>query len=217
MNQRKAYVGIAVAAVLVVLAGGLLGSLLRSGSLSTSSGSESDWAYYIDLDSMIRDSDQIVVARLVDETPERVEIPSLVTEHPGVFRQDIIRSYEIVETLRGEPGSGEVIRVWNTPSVFWPATGNTPARTDEWGDVTLERGQTYLLFLFLADREGEAIWGHIGTPSIAHVSGEELRFLAPQRYFDKLAQRGIAPALADSAAPFDVTLSELRSVVASGR
>ena len=162
---------------------------------------------------MIDDAPLIVTARLVDEVTETVEIPSPVVDHSGAFRDDVIRTFEPVEVIKGElVTAGETFQVWYSVGTSLPASGRIPARVEVRELERVENGRTYLLFLEPIPRDGVAMWGQIGAPGIAEVTGETLSFIAPVRYLEALADRGLSPSRSDSAAPFDVSLTEFRDI-----
>lgn len=207
---RARYVPLVVAALAAAaVIGGALGILTYS-SPGVTFHSETDYGDHFSLEGLLSDAEVVVIATFLGERSETIELPSPATDHSGVFRSDLFRRFRVDESLRGELAPGAEFEAWYTLGVTREARGSFPARTDAYETRHIEQGQTYLLFLREFQREDGPYLGPTAEPSIAEVSGERLRFVAPERYLNEIAVRGLSRPRADSAAPFDVTVSDVR-------
>jgi hypothetical protein len=209
MNQGSLLKGLLVAVSLV--AGGVLAIvlLLQTGPIV---GQDSgDWPDYFTANDLVKASDLIVVAQFVDEVEERVEVESPVTENSGVFREDVIRTYRVLEIIKGDVPKDADIQVWRTRGIYNTRSSEID-RSQSFDLRPAEKDKTYVLFLILADREGEPIWGNTGHPELAELEGEKLTFVATPRYLESIIEHGYTRARSDSAAPFEVTLSEIKDL-----
>lgn len=153
------------------------------------------------------DARLVVVAELIDEYEERVEIESPVKEHSGIFRDDTIRTYDVVDVLHADAEVGGQVKVWLSGGVDNEGQG---LGSLSWETPDAEPGQRYVLFLTEFERKGEPIWGSVGEPSSARLQGEDLEFIATDRYTEDSAEGG---GQGVGAAGFDVTLADLRDML----
>ena len=196
---------IAWAAPLLVLAviGSFAGLVLRSGPLS---GSDADWPEYSSLDRLLEDSDRVVIARLTAERVVTTELPSATRPSVSAFRTELIRTYEILESLKGDGARGELIDVYSTTGLTLPGQGQRGVSTSRWEATEAEQGRRYVLFVKGHEQDDGTIeWAATGEPGFAEVEGDELRFITTQRY------RNDHPG----ELPFEVTLSELSASISA--
>jgi hypothetical protein len=168
-----------------------------------------DYFDFLTAPDLVRAADLIVVAEFLIEREERVDLISPVTGASAGFRDDVLRSYRIKETVKGEEESGLEIVVWGTRHV-------------EHNDIALpqvelnpaEAGKTYVLFLKENVRNGEPIWAPTGEPRQAELVDDDLRFQTTAGYRNRLSERD-QPIPPGQGAPFTLTLPELRQLALS--
>jgi hypothetical protein len=184
---------------------GAIYALLLQGTVSDSAG---EWPDYFSISELVEDSDAIVVARFVDEEREVVELRSPTVSTSGATRTDLIRSYEVVETIKGN-GIGSEVRVWSSEGI----EDVEGIRSQGFDVAGVEPDTLYVLFLKRFAREREPIWGRTGEPELAEIIDGDLRFISSDRYVHEAEERGLDMATSASRAPFAVTLDELRMLV----
>lgn len=170
--------------------------------------SDGDWPDYYEVGTLISDSDLVVIAHFRGETRERVEIPSPVVEHSGMFRMDIMRTYQVVDVIKGDVPNDGAVTVWGTEAI----DDDSGLRSQVFESVAVSEDELYVLFLQRFTRDEEPVWGRTGEPELAIVKGEDLVFLASTRYIETAKENGYTFSVRDSVAPFSTTLEEIRSL-----
>ena len=167
-----------------------------------------NWTEAADL---IATSDRIVLAQFVESRQETVQ---LVDSDSGALAGEteiLFRQFEISETVKGTTDPGDLLWV-----AFDAGRGGELVNRE--GDVRDFGGSnTYVLFLKGRLRPleyppefGSVLWTGNGEPAFAELVGNGLEFRAERQYLDLLRQeeRNLPDRL--SAAPFTLTLDELR-------
>ena len=215
-NKVKAFLVIAVA--VVVVAG--LFTVSRWWGLS---GSVSDWFVIVEAETLVRSSEHIVIGRYVDETIYEVPNPSTAHVESPTFSVDVYRRFEVLETLKGSFAPGDVAHVaWNV--------GYYKKRQEDEGQIfipeqkiSLSPGEEYVLFL--DRRHGRRpdsmdvkirVWRTAEGLEVAQTDSEgRLTFQTTRYYQAALNDMGLKPIQGSGGAPFELTVAEIRTLVAS--
>ena len=214
-NKVKAFLVIAVA--VVVVAG--LFTVSRWWGLS---GSVSDWFVIVEAETLVRSSEHIVIGRYVDETIYEVPNPSTAhVESPTPF-VDAYRRFEVLETLKGSFAPGDVAHVaWNV-GYYKKRPGNEDPEFIPVEAISLSPGENYVLFLDRRHwRRPDSmdvqirVWSPAEGLEVAQTDSEgRLTFQTTRYYQAALKDMGLKP-IQDSGAPFELTVAEIRALVAS--
>lgn len=205
---------LSIAAVVVI---GTIIGVANSGSPGPTSVTHFDYAHYFSAEANLEKSESVVLAEYTSEVDFARPIISPVTNEAVGYVDGVFRKYKILESFMGNGVVGESIYV---------ASGHEVGLDRPQGPVTIEsdsvspkRGDSYVLFLVSRDtREtdppmvGDTHWVHPGEPGIAQLVDGKLRFLATEPYWDAVESLGMLPAVPGSAAPFTMTLDELRDL-----
>ena len=229
-NKVKAFLVIAVA--VVVVAG--LFTVSRWWGLS---GSVSDWFVIVEAETLVRSSEHIVIGRYVDETIYEVPNPSTAHVESPTFSVDVYRRFEVLETLKGSFAPGDVAHValkgsfapGDVAHVAWNV-GYYKKRQEDEGQIfipeqkiSLSPGEEYVLFL--NRRHGRRpdsmdvkirVWRTAEGLEVAQTDSEgRLTFQTTRYYQAALNDMGLKPIQGSGGAPFELTVAEIRTLVAS--
>ena len=229
-NKVKAFLVIAVA--VVVVAG--LFTVSRWWGLS---GSVSDWFVIVEAETLVRSSEHIVIGRYVDETIYEVPNPSTAHVESPTFSVDVYRRFEVLETLKGSFAPGDVAHValkgsfapGDVAHVAWKV-GYYKKRQEDEGQIfipeqkiSLSPGEEYVLFL--NRRHGRRpdsmdvkirVWRTAEGLEVAQTDSEgRLTFQTTRYYQAALNDMGLKPIQGSGGAPFELTVAEIRTLVAS--
>src|SRR5690606_19875395 len=122
-------------------------------------------------------------------------------------------TFRVQESLKGSFEVGKTVDVWHSKALD-DRSGGSYDRSQDFELVTMETGQSYALFLIPVEREGSPAWAQTGHPELAQVRGDELVFLATDRYVEAVRERGLSLS-GSSESPFAITLSQLREMARS--
>ena len=207
-----------VVAAVVIVAG--LGMVIRWAGMS---GRHSDWWVHVEAETLVRFSDHIVIARYVDETV--YELPDTLTasETSRPSSVDVYRRFEVVETLKGSFTPGDVAYVaWNVRHYDKRQDNGDPEfRLSE--EISLSPGENYVLFLTRRHaRRPPTVDVRIrdwSTPQGLEVAQADsqgrLAFQTTRYYQNALKDLGLRPIEGTGGAPFEITVAEIKSLVAS--
>ena len=177
----------------------------------TLGGSSADWPDYTAAERLIKDSDRIVIAQYLDETPHVIPVISTADGEQRGSVTEIYQRFKVIESLRGDASEGEttyvVITAGNTKEM---SDGKVVSESHE--VVPLSSGLDYVLFLRKFPRRpeypaqyGDFVWTITGEPGIAQVDTEgTLSFKASDRYKEESGTSGSA-----SAASFTLTKEQI--------
>ena len=231
LNKKvKAFLVIAVA--VVVVAG--LFTVSRWWGLS---GSVSDWFVIVEAETLVRSSEHIVIGRYVDETIYEVPNPATAHVESPTFSVDVYRRFEVLETLKGSFAPGDVAHValkgsfapGDVAHVAWNV-GYYKKRQEDEGQIfipeqkiSLSPGEEYVLFL--NRRHGRRpdsmdvkirVWRTAEGLEVAQTDSEgRLTFQTTRYYQAALNDMGLKPIQGSGGAPFELTVAEIRTLVAS--
>ena len=204
--------GSAIGAGIVV--GALILPMLMCGSTSHESGG--DWNNFASADRLVKASDRIVTALYLDE--ESHEIPEISPEDgkPYSTVEAIYRRFKVVETLKGDTVSGEIVFVASSSSFSWKLDDGQ-WRTEHYEVIPVSPDQEYVLFLKGTPRPdrypaqyGDTVWARVGEPGIAVIDPSgDLIFMSTERFKSDHRVRD------DSGALFVLSKTQLQSLVAS--
>ncbi len=200
--------------LLVGLAGGTVALGQIPGRTSFTVGGDSDWGDFPTLADLMSRTEIVIVGTLLSERIETVEIPSNHTDEVLV-RTDVVRSYRISEVVAGryEPSLIEtrVARSYRFHNSPIPRAGGALDIVD------LQIGAEYVLSLrWYQPEAGPAHCGQPGEPATAIRVGDDLLFVASERFQRTREEAGLTHPSPGSAAPFRATLSAVRALAANG-
>ena len=161
-----------------------------------------------------------MIARYLDETPYVVPVISAADGLPDGSVTEIVRCFEVIESLKGEVKGGETTYVVVTAG-YTEELDDGRSRFHAYDVIHLSPGQEYVLFLEAVPRRpeyptryGEVVWVRPGEPGIAAMEPSgNLRFMTTDR-FNKENRDRLAN---DSAAPFVLTREQILSLVSQVR
>lgn len=178
-----------------------------SGGVTT--GGDGDWLDYYDAASLIAASELIVVAELQSEATEEIVFASPVDPNVKFVRTELIQTIKVIEVVKGDYSASTIERR--------TTLGHTYVGTEREGRSSLkappiEKGRTYVLFLtqYPVD-DTRTGWSAPGDPGLAELQGDRLIFRGTERYGQAVQDRGLPQPSSGSEAPFEMTLTELRS------
>ena len=207
MRHKMAVALASLVAVGVVL--GVVGVLVVPQFMSFG-GSSAEWPDYMSAERLVNDSDRIVIARFLDETP--YEIPRYTADGlPSGSITEVYRLFKVIESLKGDTEPGE------TTPVVVTAGYTEGGRFHAYDQIPLSLADEYVLFLRDFPRRpeypaeyGDITWSRTGEPGIAVVEPSgELSFMTTDRF--KRDHRH--HLLEDSESPFDLTLEKIKALV----
>lgn len=180
-----------------------------------------DWPAFFDVLSLVQASDVVVIAEMTDETTETVVAPEDGSTTTTIT--EIVREFEVLETLKSDLQPGDHVFVFNTANVaVKDEDGST--RETVYQVLRLEQGTAYLLFLTLVevpdyypDEYGASALAAPAEPHTAVVEEDgTLRWQTTGRYDQSLALEGLETGEQGAAPAFDVTLDALRALTIAG-
>ena len=156
-----------------------------------------DYAGYMTAEGLVGESGLIVVAEYVSERTVSVEISTNpVSGLGGGTRKEKLRTYRVVEYLKGGEPRTATIEMWGGPKV---------------------RGKQVVLFLRSFAYGNQASWAWTGEPNYALIDAEWLLFQSGSEiYVEDAIRRGGQLPIQGSEAPFALTLTQLREMTAAG-
>ena len=205
-----------VAGVVVIVAG--VCTVSRWWGLS---GSVSDWWVSVEAETLVRNSDHIVIARYMDE--EIHAIPDTSTAGATLPTSLVVyRRFEAVETLKGSFAPGDVAYVAWHVQYYKPRQKNEDPEFIPWEEISLSAGENYVLFLSrYHGRRPEPmdvmirLWR---TPAGLEVAQTDpagrLAFQTTRYYQAALKDMGLKPVQGTGGAPFELTVEEIKALVA---
>ena len=180
------------------------------------SGSAAEWLDYFTAEDLMKNSDRIVIAQHLDDTPHVIPVISSTGEQIGSITE-IYRRFEVVESLLGDAQEGETTHIVMTASNTrrW---GNGKVLSESYDVMSLSQDLNYILFLVKLPRQsqyptqyGDIVWTITGEPGIAQLDADgSLKFKSSERYKE---ENGTSSS--DSAAPFSLTKEQLKAFVES--
>ena len=199
--------------------------------------SVSDWFVIVEAETLVRSSEHIVIGRYVDETIYEVPNPSTAHVESPTFSVDVYRRFEVLETLKGSFAPGDVAHValkgsfapGDVAHVAWNV-GYYKKRQEDEGQIfipeqkiSLSPGEEYVLFL--NRRHGRRpdsmdvkirVWRTAEGLEVAQTDSEgRLTFQTTRYYQAALNDMGLKPIQGSGGAPFELTVAEIRTLVAS--
>ncbi len=199
-----------------ISAGVVVGALILPMVLTGSSQEDADWLDYVSADQLVKASDRIVTAQYQDE--ELHEVPEIDPRdgQPYSSVEAIYRRFKVVETLKGDAVSGDIIFVVSSASFSWKLDDGQ-WRTEHYEVIPVSPDQEYVLFLKGTPRPdrypaqyGDTVWSVVGEPGIAVIdSSGELIFKSTERFKSDHQLQG------SSGSPFVLTKDQLQSLVSS--
>ena len=212
MNRRLfAFLG-----ATIVIAGLLFGTLVAPRFLSTTGGVGS-WRDYASAESLVGESDRIVVGQYMDESSHVKPETSAATGEEKGSVSHVFRQFRVVESLKGDATVGDTFFVAFTTG-YTTILESGESEFTSFEVVEVSSGQEYLLFLrgtprrdgYPAKYGSDIQWAITGEPGIALVGqGGDLSFKSSTRY---KGEQGLA---ADVGAPFALTKEQVRSLASS--
>ncbi|MBM3935035.1 MAG: hypothetical protein FJ319_12175 [SAR202 cluster bacterium] len=175
-----------------------------------------DWVHFYTADSLVGSSNTIIVGRLLYE--QRITAVPEDENDAAASSSDtfVYAKFDVLESLKGPLAAGDAIFTVTKE-------GSTGGFFNRWHEtVQLENNTVYVLFLQPEERVpghpaeyGDVVWSASGEPGIAELVDGRLRFLAVHSYTDDVAKRGLTRPWDQSAAPFDLTQTQLITIIAT--
>lgn len=220
LRRRRIRSGIITLFVFVVI--GVAIWFLINPSLTGLGGTHKDWLVNVTGEDLVELSQQIVLARYVDETV--YEIPARSREYDVVqSHTDVYRRFEVVESFKGSFEPGDSIYVgWNAGYTRLDR-GTERQQFIPRAVAPLSEGQVYGLFLTLGypisrhpDDPATRIWETPQGFDAALVDDQgRFSFQTDRYYRNALKDMGLKP-VPGSGAPFELTTQDVERLVASG-
>lgn len=182
----------------------------------------SDWPAFFAMADLVESSDIVVVAQLGEEQTYTIDAPP-AADGSRASIVEIVRTYVVAESLKGDLLPGDLFNVFNTASVAVNYTGGRNPSESVYQVLNAEEDQAYLLFLNLVEvppyypeELGSFAWAAPGEPHTARVLDDgTLLWETTGRYDDAREERDI-PIGAQGAGPaFDVTIDVVAALAAS--
>jgi hypothetical protein len=182
----------------------------------------SQWPAFFSLPELLEASDVVVVAELVAE--QTIEVT--VEPEEGTDPQDrhviteILRTYVLVDSLKGDLAPEDVINVVSTANIArYPEDGSEPSEV-VYQVLKAEEDTPYVLFLTLAEVPedypetfGRYVWAAPAEPHTARVGeGGVLQWETTGRYDAVREDRGIEAGEQGAGPGFDVTIEVVRTL-----
>ena len=220
LRRRRIRAGIITLFVFVAI--GVAIWILINPSLTGLEGTHRDWLVNVTREDLVELSQQIVLARYVDEAV--YEIPAHSREYDVVqSHTDVLRRFEVVESFKGSFEPGDNIYVgWNTGYTRLDR-GTERQQFIPRAVAPLSEGRVYGLFLTLGypisrhpDDPETRIWETPQGFDAALVDDQgRFSFQTNQYYRNALKDMGLKP-VPGSGAPFELTTDDVERLVASG-
>lgn len=129
----------------------------------------------------------------------RIVIATFESETSGAGETPLVRTFTIVESLKGGGNAAATLEVWGAA-----ASGPDDA-------LALEAGTNYLLFLVEREFDGTSRWARPGEPSAAVVGDEgALEFVVSDRYAADMLKFGWVAG--EKRVPFNATLAGVKTL-----
>lgn len=168
---------------------------------------------WTDPTNLVSTSDRVLIARFVESREVNIQ---RIDSSTGAVASDtdvLFRQFELFETVKGTSDAGDLLWVAFVP-------GRTGELVDGEGAVQdFREGETYVLFLKGRLRPleyptefGPVLWTGNGEPAFAKLLGDRLEFRAERPYLDLILRDEQSLPDSPSAAPFALTLEEVRKV-----
>ena len=220
LRRRRLRSGVITACILAAI--GVVIWLVINPSLTGLGGTHKDWFVHVTAENLVEYSQQIVLARYVDEAV--YEILNSAREHEAVqSHTDVYRRFEVVESLKGDFEPGDNVYVG------WSAGYSRVDR--EAGSrqfiprvvKPLAQGEIYGLFLNLRHSRSRhpaqpeiRVWETTGGLEVALVDERgRFSFQTDQYYRNALRDMGLKP-VAGLGTPFELTTHDVQRMVVSG-
>ncbi|MEX0926737.1 MAG: hypothetical protein WD208_08475 [Dehalococcoidia bacterium] len=209
----------AIFAVVAVIIVGVAAGFVWNG-LHGSSGEYDDWNDHFTAESLVHNSSSIVIAEFtgVENTHEVPSISPVDGEAYG-YNTQVYREFRLTETLKGDAPETETFFVMTTAGIERDYRDGGGLSLN-YGVAPVKSGATYVLFLDRTaqteqhpEQYGEWIWFSAGEPAMAELDGERLLFRTRERYERALSDMGMERPIANSSAPFALTVPELKDLV----
>ncbi len=182
----------------------------------------SQWPAYFSLPELLEASDVVVVAELVAEQTMEVDVEAEEGSDPQDRHviTEILRTYVLRDSLKGDLEPGDVINVVSTANVArYPDDDSEPSEV-VYQVLKADEEETYVLFLTLAEvpeyypeEFGRFVWAAPAEPHTARVGeGGLLQWETTGRYDAVRADRGIMPGEQGAGPGFDVTTEVIRTL-----
>lgn len=206
----------AVALLLVVAA------IYACGDNDDTTSAAEDWPSFFSLADLVDSSDIVVVAQLGSEKTHTIAGPE-ASDGSRSSIVEVVRTFVIEESLKGDLAPGDLFNVFNTASVATTYTDGRNPSESVYQVLDIAEDQSYLLFLTLVevpdyypDELGAFGWAAPGEPHTARVMDNgTLLWETTGRYDQVRDARGI-PLTAQGAGPaFDVTIDVVAALAAS--
>jgi hypothetical protein len=206
----------------------LLGPVITLAVILGACGGDNDepespgWPAFFTPNELVAASDAIVVATLLEETVENIEVPATGDEGGIDVVTEIIRTFRVDDAVGGGLFPGDLIHTFSTASVAHePADGGNPSEV-VFQVLQFESGDTLLLFLSLVvlpdyypETWGTVAWAAPGEPSAARVSPSgELQWETTGRYDQVREDRKLPAGRGGAGEAFDISLDDLRELAA---
>lgn len=171
---------------------------------------------------LVESSDIVVVAQLGEEQTYTIDAPP-AADGSRASIVEIVRTYVVAESLKGDLLPGDLFNVFNTASVAVNYTDGRNPSESVYQVLNAQKDQSYLLFLNLVEvpsyypaELGSYAWAAPGEPHTARVMDDgTLLWETTGRYDDAREKRDI-PVGAQGAGPaFDVTIDVVAALAAS--
>ena len=185
-------------------------------------GTHKDWFVYVTAEDLVGHSEQIVLARYLDEAVYEIAGSSqeyeVVQSHTDVFRR-----FEVVRSLKGAFEAGDTIYVgWNAGYTRLDRATGTQQFMPRLV-APLPQGEIYGLFLSLRhsrsrhpDDPGTRVWQTPDGLEVALVDDQgRFSFQTDQFYRNALKDMGLKP-IPGSGAPFELTTDDVERLVTLG-
>lgn len=181
----------------------------------------SQWPSYFSMPDLLEASDVVVVADLVFE--QTIEVTVTAEDRAEVGDRhvvtEILRTYALVDSLKGDLQPGDLINVVNTANVARYPEGSDPSEV-VYQVLKAEEGETYVLFLTLRDvpeyypeEFGRFVWAAPAEPHTARVGeGGLLLWETTGRYDAVREDRDIEAGEQGAGPAFDVTVEVIRTL-----
>jgi hypothetical protein len=179
-------------------------------------GAEGAWPAFFEPEELVEAADAVVVATMLDEAIETVEIDEGDAGVTSVT--EILRTFQVEEVLAGVLETGDVFTTFSTASWAHYPGDDEPTRELVYQVLRLEPGDSLVLFLSIVvlpedypDEWGTIAWAAPGEPHTARIGAAgELQWETTGRYDDAREARDIDEGAGGAAPEFDITLDELR-------
>lgn len=184
-------------------------------------GTHSDWFVHVTAEDLVEDSEQIVLARYVDEAV--YEFPAHSPDNLVQSNKDLIRRFEVVESWKGDFKPGDSIYVgWNAG---YTKLARRPERLQFIPRLVEPLPQGDISGLFLNLRHSRSrhpndpetrVWKTPGGLEVALVDDQgSFSFQTDQNYRNALKDVGLEP-VPGSGAPFELATDDIKALVAAG-